>query len=694
MLYLRDIHLAFGGRTMFDGLTWAVRPGQRVGLVGPNGAGKTTLLRVAARTQGVDGGEVVLEGGTTLGFLAQDVQELDTTRSPLDEALEAFADVLALEDEEHRLTHDMEALPDHTSAEYERLVERFDRVHSQLIAQESHTIRSRTEAVLSGLGFTADEMNRPLSTFSGGWRMRVALARILLGQPTVLLLDEPTNHLDIESIAWLETYLKSYPGAVVLVSHDRYFLDRMTTRTAELANGRVEEYAGNYAFYLEAREERRELQQNAYDNQQRAIAETERFIERFRAKATKAKQAQSRMKSLEKLERIAPPPREASTIKFRFPEAPRCGRTVVEMSVFGKSYPAPEGGETRVFERAGPLAVERGDKVALIGKNGAGKSTLARLVLGHEDFGGTREVGMGVVPAFFAQHQAEALDPEQTALGALREVARGHSDTEMRTLLGAFLFVGDDVFKPVGVLSGGERSRLALARTLLSPANLLVLDEPTNHLDMASKAVLAEALRQYTGALLLISHDRHFLDQIVTKVWYVESRTVRVYTGTYTEAEWQRAHGTAARALQAQTAASAEGSAGGSSPAAPPVAGGRKTKEQKRAEAEARNAAYREAQGAAPPKPGGNGAPAGKASAPAPVPPAHRRRELEKVEREIAAKEAEKAAAEAVLADPALYQDATRFSTEMARFADASGALVALYARWEALAAEAEAASA
>jgi ATP-binding cassette subfamily F protein 3 len=683
VLFLRDITLSFGGQPLFDGLTWAVRPGQRVGLVGPNGAGKTTLLRVMAGRQAPDAGEVALEGASTVGYLAQDVQEADVGRTPHEEAMQAFADVLALEAEEHRLADEMEAHPDHTTDAYHKLVEQFDRVHSQLVSREAHALPARTEAVLSGLGFTVEEMRRPLRTFSGGWRMRVTLAKILLQQPAVLLLDEPTNHLDIESIAWLEAYLKGYPGAVVLVSHDRYFLDRMTTATAELSAGKVDEYAGNYTFYLEAREERRQLWRNAYENQQREIAQTERFIERFKAKASKAKQAQSRVKQLDKLERVPPPPRDAEVIRFRFPEPPRSGRVAVELSTFSKAYPAPEGGVNTVFTKAGPLAVERGHKVALIGKNGAGKSTLARMLLGEEAFEGARTMGPGVLPAFFAQHQAEALDASQDILTSLRTVARGQGDTQLRSLLGAFLFQGDDVFKPIGVLSGGERSRVALARTLLSPANLLVLDEPTNHLDLSSKAVLAEALRQYTGALVLISHDRHFLDAIVDQVWYVEDHTVRVYTGTYTEAEWQRTHGTAATVRKAE-----EGARKAEAWTGEKATGGKKTKEQKRAEAEARNAAYRAAQGDAKPAATPRAAPSPAAAKPD---AGQRRRALERLEAEVAAKEAEKRAVEAVLAAPDLYQDAARFQAEMARFRETEQALKALYARWERMAEEADA---
>jgi ATP-binding cassette subfamily F protein 3 len=685
MLVLRDLHLAFGGRVLFDGLSWTVTAGQRAGLVGPNGAGKSTLLRVIAGEQSVDGGEVVYEGGATIGFLRQDTQEEDLSISPLEEALHAFDDVLRLEAEAEALTAQMEAHPDHTSEAYFALVERFSRIQDRLVTREAHTAEARAATILSGLGFSDEEMRRPLSTFSGGWRMRVALARLLLGQPDVLLLDEPTNHLDIESIDWLEGYLTTYPGAVVLVSHDRYFLDRMTTSTADLIRGQIDAYAGNYSFYLEARQERRAHWQARYDNQQKEIADAERFIARFRAKATKAKQAQSRIKMLERMQRIPPPPPEASTMHFRFPEPPPSGRQVIELTEFSKTYPAPEGGVTAVFDRAGPLGLERGDKVALVGKNGAGKSTLARMLLGTEPFEGERTQDRRAEMAHFAQHQAEALEPSHTVLQSLREKSRGHSETELRSLLGAFLFTGDDVEKSVSVLSGGERSRLALARTLLSPANVLVLDEPTNHLDIVSKNVLAEALRQYTGTFVLVSHDRAFIDSVAESIWYVERGTVQTYRGTYSETQWQREHGTASK-LGAP--ASGDGSAGTprrteptATPTAKPAAkssGGKKSKEEKRREAEARNKLYRMMKDGT-------------------VPPARElgpdlaARALELLEQQVEEQEAAVADLERQMADPDLYAKPAEFQKTMERLQTAQTELKALMGRWERLAEEVEA---
>ncbi len=677
MIYLTNISVVFGGQSVLDRLTWTVRPGVRTGLVGPNGAGKSTLLRVIAGLQPVDGGEVTAEGGTTVGYLTQDVQEMPGETTVLEAALDAFADVLRREAEVHTLAAEMEAMEDHASDAYMKRVQALTHAQADLDRMEAHLVRPKTESVLSGLGFSEDDMARPLRTFSGGWRMRVALARLLLQNPSVLLLDEPTNHLDIESIDWLEQYLKGYPGAVVLVSHDRYFLDRMVTSIAELYGGGITEYAGNYAYYLEARQERRALQQSAYDNQQREIAQMERFVERFRAKATKAKQAQSRMKMLEKMERIPPPPQEDAAIRFRFPEPPRSGRSVIELSRFSKTYPNPEGGTVEVFDDAGPLEIERGDKIALIGKNGAGKSTLARILDGKEEFDGARELGYEVQPAFFAQHQADTIPHNLTALDALRNVAQGQSETALRSLLGAFLLTGDDVFKPVGVLSGGEKSRLALARTLLSPANFLILDEPTNHLDMASKAVLVEALRQYAGTFVVVSHDRHFLDQVATSVWWVGRGGVRVYQGSYSDYLWQREQAGSPSSRAAEPGGDGQSA---TAPAAPKVSGkssgGKKTKEQKRQEAEERNRLYQAIQKGVKPKNIED--------------PTLLRRLVEKLENEVAAKEEQKAALEAKLAEPDFYQQAEAFQQTMRAFGEVEAELKDLMKRWEDTAAKLE----
>jgi ATP-binding cassette subfamily F protein 3 len=552
MVKLDAITIRFGDEPLFDDLSWTLSPEpQRIGLVGPNGAGKTTLLKVIAGDQSVDAGTVTREG-VSIGYLEQDVQDLPDNRTVRDEALRAFDAVLALEEKETRISEEL-ANTDHESARHETLLNRLHRVQEQLDAREAHRVRPRTEATLTGLGFAPDELDRPLHTFSGGWRMRAALARLLLKQPDILLLDEPTNHLDIASIDWLEDTLETYPGAVILVSHDRSVLDRMVTATAELVRGRLLHYDGNYSHYLEAREERYERWQRRYENQQKRIKEIKEFISKFRYNAARASQVQSRIKKLEKMDRIPPPPDPAPALSFAFPEPPRSGAVVLELSTLHKTYDTDQGTE-RVFANAGPLTIERGDKIALVGPNGAGKSTLARIIRGTEAFDGTRTEGHKVTTAFHAQHQAEALDPDQTVFGTLRTAAPDRPKTELRSLLGRFLFTNQDAFKDVRVLSGGEKSRLALARTLLCPANLLILDEPTNHLDIQSREVLIEALQRYEGTFVLVSHDRHVIDAVAEKTWRVGGGTVRTFLGNYSDFRWQVEEGSA-RPLQDMSAA-------------------------------------------------------------------------------------------------------------------------------------------
>jgi len=665
VIYCNNVYLSFGGQQVFDNLSWTLPTGKRVGLIGPNGAGKSTLLRLLSGRLKPDAGTISYEGNATLGYLEQDVQEAGPKQSVLDEALLAFADVLEAERDMDRIARELDDLTDHGSDHYTRLLAAMDRAQSVLQSQESHTIRPRAEAVLTGLGFEADELDRPLATYSGGWRMRATLARILLSNPAILLLDEPTNHLDIESIDWLEQYLKNYNGTVVIVSHDRYFLDRMVDHISEIAHGRVTDFAGNYSFYLTERVARRELQQAAYDNQQREIAETERFIERFRYKATKATQVQSRIKHLERMERVLPPPAEAAKIGFRFPEPPRSGRTVLELTAFSKTY-SGDTGPIDVFDKAGPLTIERGDKIALIGKNGAGKSTLARILNGREDFEGARKEGYHVVRTFFAQHQAETLNPSDTVLEALRSEAHGQGETELRSLLGAFLFTGDDVFKPVSVLSGGERSRLALARTLLSPANFLILDEPTNHLDIQSIQVLIDALKQYKGTFVVVSHDRHFLDAVSNRIWAVGGGTVHDFPGTYSEYRWSLEKGSA-RAIEDATV---------NVPAERPkqqASGGPKTKEQKRREAEERRKLKASV---------ANGDAAGIEQ----LSPAQQQQAYRRVEQEVIRLEARVEELETKMADPQVYEDAETLRKVAADHQAANAELELKMKQWEELA--------
>ncbi len=543
MITLDDVSIKFGSETLFDDLSWTITPeSHRIGLVGPNGAGKTTLLKLIAGHMTPDSGRVTREG-VSVGYLEQDVQELPEDRTVRDEALRAFDDVLALEEREEDITQRLNET-DPESSEHAKLIDELGRVQEQLNKHESHRVRPRTEATLTGLGFDPDALNRPLHTFSGGWRMRAALARLLLQEPDILLLDEPTNHLDIESIDWLEGYLEGYPGTVILVSHDRYVLDRMVTSIAEITRGRLLHYDGNYSHYLKAREERYERWRREYENQQKQIEEIEEFISKFRYNASRASQVQSRIKKLEKMDRIPPPPDDDPEIHFRFPDPPRSGAVVLELSPFSKTYETETGPE-RVFVNAGPLTIERGDKIAMVGPNGAGKSTLARILRGVEAFEGERELGHKVNMSFYAQHQADMLAPDQTVFDAVREVAPDRPKTELRTLLGTFLFTDDDAFKSVSVLSGGEKSRVALARTLLSTANFLILDEPTNHLDIQSKEVLIEALQQYEGTFVLVSHDRHVLDAVAEKVWRIGGGTVRTFLGNYSDFRWQVEEGSA-----------------------------------------------------------------------------------------------------------------------------------------------------
>jgi len=667
MIQLHDVSLAFAGEPILDELSWTVPPEGRVGLVGANGAGKTTLLRIMAGQLTPDAGRVD-RGPARAGYLEQDIQQQAGT-TPREVALDAFSDVLALEEKEKRLTRTLDEADDPTSDDYWDTLDKLSRVQGKLDTREAHRIRPRTEAMLTGLGFAPGELDEPLSSFSGGWRMRATLARLLLQEPDVLLLDEPTNHLDIDAIDWIEDVLADYDGTVVIVSHDRFFLDRMVTSIAELAHGGLTTYEGNYTHYLDAREERRALQQARYENQQKKIKEIQAFIDKFRYNASKAAQVQSRIKKLEKMDRVKPPPEPPSGMRLRLPEPRRAGDVVMSISDFSKTYPATEESRapTPVFLDAGPLAVERGDKIALIGPNGAGKSTLMRILRGTEAFDGEREEGHKVDLAHFAQHQSEVLKPQHTLLESLREAAPpDRGDTELRSLLGAFLFTGEDaVRKKVSMLSGGEKSRLALARTLSSPANLLLLDEPTNHLDLPSKEVLIDALQQYAGTFVVVSHDRHFIGEVANQIWRVESGGVLAFPGSYEEYKWHREHGTAAGG-----SGSGEGAAP-SSNAAPPENG------EVASSAESDDAPESAGEGE-------NGAPPTDGAPPyASMNTYTLRQTVEEAEEKIEELEAEEADLQEQLADPTLYDDAKRTRETRDAYERVERELAEAYETWE-----------
>ncbi|MBY0373132.1 MAG: ABC-F family ATP-binding cassette domain-containing protein [Bryobacteraceae bacterium] len=527
----------FGHKLLFEELSWMITADDRVGLVGANGTGKSTLLKVIGGLEQLDSGELSMQKGIGVGYLPQDGLAM-TGRTVFEECLSVFSGLKQIEQELESLLHRMSDL-DPTSQQYHDVADRYQLLDAKFHAHAGYALDAQVGTVLSGLGFPKDDWSRRTEEFSGGWQMRIALAKLLLEKPNVLLLDEPTNHLDLEARNWLEEYLHSYPFAYVLISHDRFFLDATVHRIAEIWNKRVTIYNGNYSKYLAQKEERLVLLQAAQKNQQDRIEQLEAFINRFRYQATKAKQVQSRIKELEKIERIELPPEEKA-IHFSFPQPKASGRVVIEAHGIAKSY-----GDKVVFRDA-RFAVERGDRIALVGVNGAGKSTLIKLLCGVEPpTTGELRLGHNVEVDYFAQDQYKALDTDAKIIDDLREVAPRRTETELRNLLGCFLFSEDDVFKRIGVLSGGERNRYALARMLLQPSNFVLLDEPTNHLDMRAKDVLLNALREYTGTVVFVSHDRYFIDQLATRIFEIGNGEVAVYPGNYEDYLWRKNGGPA-----------------------------------------------------------------------------------------------------------------------------------------------------
>jgi ATP-binding cassette, subfamily F, member 3 len=646
MLSLNAIALSHGARTLFADVSLRVVPGDRIALVGPNGAGKTTLLDIIIGDQVPDEGEVSLAKEARIGFLRQEVAET-RGRSVLEEVLGDDDGARALEARLRELEARMTTAADD---DQEALLAEYADVHERFEHLGGYGVEAEAQRVLGGLGFDDAQIARDVGELSGGWMMRVALARLLLSRPDILLLDEPTNHLDLASVDWLESFLSAYEGAIILVSHDRDFINGMANKVVELAFGRLTEYVGNYEKFVEQRALRLEQQQAAARNQQKKIADTEQFIERFRYKASKAKQVQSRIKALEKTERVQVDEDKRKVMRFRFPEPPRCGRDVVKLKGVRKAY------GTNVVYSGLDLVLERGQKIALVGPNGAGKSTLLKMLAGVlPPDAGELELGHNVEIAYFAQHQVEALDLEKTVLVEMAD-AVDTAKVNPRTMLGSFLFTGRDSEKHVKVLSGGERSRLALAKMLANPANLLCMDEPTNHLDIASRDVLEDALVEYPGTVVLITHDKHLIRSVADTIIEVRDGTAVVH------------HGDFAYYVERTGATSVEGSAGPAPlrSAAEDKGIAKRQEEQKRAEAERRNRLHRQTKDL--------------------------RKAIEKVERALATAEADVAELTRTLADPAVYDDAEKVKEVVAQHNAAKDRAAGLTDEWERLTLELEAA--
>ncbi|TDX02223.1 ABC-F family ATP-binding cassette domain-containing protein [Dinghuibacter silviterrae] len=651
---LQNVTFEFGARLIVKEATWHIHPGERIGLIGYNGTGKSTLLKVLVGEYSPSKGEVIRGRGTSIGYLHQDLLSFDTSESVLRVAMGAFERVLQLEKEIEELGKILEQKEDEAL-----LMEYSEKLH-EIDTLDGYNIHHKTEEVLQGLGFNNADLERPYQTFSGGWRMRVLLAKMILQKPDLLLLDEPTNHLDLPSIEWLEKYLVHYQGSVVIISHDRYFLDRMVTKIVELYQQQLHIYSGNYSYYMEEKVLRTELQQRSFENQQDYIRQQERFIERFKAKASKAAAAQSAMKRLDKLDRIEDVKVERPDLRINFSVNQQPGKILVTLKDVSKAF-----GNNVILEHT-DAEINRGDKIALIGANGRGKSTALRIIAGTEPFTGERVWGHNVVESFYAQHQLEALDVNQTVLAEMLHCGSQKTEFELRTLLGCFLFSGDEVEKKIKVLSGGEKARVALAKVIVSKANFLLLDEPTNHLDMHSVNLLIDSLNRYEGSLLLVSHDRYFVQKTANKIWEIdENHQIKEFVGHYEEwVDWKNRM--AARAAESAAPRKGSGKAAANEPAAKTAAA------------------------PAPPP-----SPAPKVSAPAPKPGGepidkeakkelqkHQRR-FEQVEAELAKTNARKAELEAALGSPDVYANAARFQETEKAYKDTVAAIERLNGEYE-----------
>jgi ATP-binding cassette subfamily F protein 3 len=543
MIQLSGAGKRYGHKLLFEDVDWLITPESRIGLVGANGTGKSTVMKILAGLESLDYGSISRAKGISTGYLPQDGLTM-TGRTVFAECMAVFDELHAIENEMESLTRSMSEL-NHESSEYDNVADRYQKLEHEFVARDGYTLEAQVGQVLTGLGFRRDDWKRQTDEFSGGWQMRLALAKLLLQRPNLLLLDEPTNHLDLEARNWLEEYLTTYPNAFVLISHDRYFLDITVKRIVEIWNKKMHFYAGNYDQYLAGKTARKEQLEAAYKTQRDRIEQLEVFINRFRYTATKAKQVQSRIKELEKIERIEIP-EEEKTVHFSFPQPKPSGRIVAEFANVAKTYGERGSNEHKVFDKVN-FMIERGERIALVGVNGAGKSTLIKLLAQQEKLtAGEYKLGHEVHLDYFAQDQYKELDTEARILDDLGELSGASTQTELRSLLGCFLFSGDDVFKRIGVLSGGERNRYALLKMLLHPANFLLLDEPTNHLDLRAKDVLLEALMKYTGTVVFVSHDRYFIDKLATRVFEIGDGKVEIYPGNYEDYLWRKQNRTAA----------------------------------------------------------------------------------------------------------------------------------------------------